>query len=67
MAQKMEKYYQYVEETEGLRGKVELAIRTGVTATMASTTPDAPTLLRKFEVAVFQITGKPAPKFWDHA
>ncbi len=58
MAEKLLKYYKFVLDQKGLQGKMQLAMKTGVPSAKAALTPDSPDMLKKFEVATQQITGK---------
>lgn len=61
MGQKLSKLYEYVDELQGLRGKMELAKRTKIPSTLAASVPDSPETVLLFERAIAEITGKRPP------
>ena len=63
MADRLMKYYQYISEQSGLSGKVKLAQMTRVPSTKAAVEPDTQETIQKFQEAVREITGKPAPTY----
>jgi len=63
MGEKLMEYYSFVEEHEGLTGKMELAKRTRLPGTKASTAPDSDENIKAFREAVEEITGEPPPRF----
>jgi hypothetical protein len=63
MGEKLMEYYSFVEEREGLTGKMELAKRTNLPGTKASTAPDSKDNIREFREAVEDITGEQPPRF----
>jgi hypothetical protein len=63
MGEKLMEYYSFVEEREGLTGKMELAKRTNLPGTKASTAPDSKDNIREFREAVEDITGERPPRF----
>ena len=63
MAEKLMRYYQYVDEEVGLAGKLKLAQLTKTPSTLAATHPDSEEILQRFQEAVKGITGKEAPRF----
>jgi hypothetical protein len=63
VAERLLKYYQYMADQYGYKGKVELAHETFIPSSQAALEPDSPEKLRVFQEAVAKITGKPAPIF----
>ena len=63
MAERLLKYYQYMADQQGYKGKVELAHETFTPSCQAALEPDSPEKLRVFMEAVAKLTGKPAPIF----
>ena len=63
MADKLMKYYQYVDQEAGMAGKIKLAQMTKTPSTKAATQPDTPEILLQFKEAISKITGKPAPSY----
>lgn len=63
MAEKIIKYYKYIEDMQGATGKIKLAQITKVPSTKAAFEPDVPAILQKFKDAIQEMTGKPAPEF----
>ena len=63
MADRLMKYYQYVAEQAGLGGKIKLAQITQVPSTKAAMEADTPEAIQRFQAAIQEITGKPAPPF----
>jgi hypothetical protein len=62
MGEKLMEYYSYVEEAEGLSGKIELAKETNLPGTKASTEPDSEENLELFREAIEDITGETPPQ-----
>jgi hypothetical protein len=62
MGEKLMEYYSYVEEEEGLSGKIELAKETNLPGTKASTEPDSEENLELFREAIEDITGETPPQ-----
>ena len=63
MAVKLMQYYKYITDEKGMEGKTELARLTMIPSILAGTKPDDDEYIKKFQSAVEQITGKPAPRF----
>jgi hypothetical protein len=61
MAERLLRYYSYVNKKQGLLGKIELAKQTKIPSTKASLEPDSPKLIALFKKEVEKITGEPAP------
>ena len=61
MAEKLLLYYKYINEKEGLNGKLQLAKATKIPSTQAAIELDTPDKIQMFKKAIEQITGKPAP------
>ena len=61
MAEKLIKYYIYVENEKGLSGKIKLATITKISSVKAAIEPDSEENISKFKDAIIQLTGKPAP------
>ncbi len=62
MAEKLLRYYKYLSETNGLAGRIKLAVETKITSIAAALEPDSPENITKFKKAVEKITGKRAPE-----
>jgi hypothetical protein len=63
MAEKLVKYYEYIEDKEGVFGKIRLAQLTLIPSARARTEVDTPELIERFKNAIEKITGEPAPNF----
>lgn len=63
MAEKLIRYYQYVNQEKGLEGKMQLAMETKIPSVRAAMEPDSPENLRVFKEAIRKITGKEAPSY----
>jgi hypothetical protein len=61
MGEKLLQYYKYVEENEGVFGKIRLAQLTHIPSARAATEVDTPEIIERFKSAIKKITGKPAP------
>jgi hypothetical protein len=61
MATKLMQYYQYISDQAGAMGRTQLAMKTKVPSTKAAMEPDTPEMIKRFKVAVEEITGKGAP------
>jgi hypothetical protein len=63
MGQKLLKFYELAKANGGLPVQMRLAIKTGMAAPLAESSPDSPENINKFRVAFKEITGKDAPIF----
>jgi hypothetical protein len=63
VADRLMKYYQYISEQSGLGGKIKLAQITKLPSNKAAMEPDTQDVIQKFQEAVKEITGKPAPSY----
>ena len=63
MGKKLLQYYEYIENNEGLLGKIRLAQLTHTPSALAATEVDTPEIIKRFKDAIEKITGKPAPNF----
>jgi hypothetical protein len=63
MGEKLMEYYSLVEEKEGLSGKMDLAKKTNMPGTKASTAPDSEENIETFRAAVEDILGERPPRF----
>ena len=61
MAEKLLKYYQYIQDKEGFSGRIRLAQLTHIPSVQAAVEPDTPQIIERFKEAIETITGKPAP------
>jgi len=61
MAEKLLRYYKYIQDQEGFSGKVKLAQLTRIPSVQATVEPDTPEVIERFKKAIERITGKPAP------
>jgi hypothetical protein len=62
MGEKLMEYYSLVEEKEGLSGKMNLAKKTNMPGTKASTAPDSEEHIETFRSAVEDILGERPPR-----
>lgn len=63
MGETLMEYYSYVEEQEGIGGKIELAQETQLPGPKASTAPDSEENIELFREAVEDIVGERPPRF----
>jgi hypothetical protein len=63
MAEKLLKYYKYINDHQGLQGKITLAQKTIIPSQRAAMEPDSPENIMIFKKAIAEITGSPAPDF----
>ena len=63
MAEKLLRYYSFINEAKGMEGKILLAKETKIPSVKAAMEPDSPENIRVFINAIKKITGKPAPAF----
>ena len=63
MAEKLLKYYKYVQDELGLVGKVRLARETKIPSMKAAMEPDSEENIELFKKAVEKLTNKPSPNF----
>ena len=61
MGERLLQFYKYIEDKEGISGKIRLAQLTLITSARARSEADAPELIERFKKAIEKITGKPAP------
>lgn len=61
MAEKLLRYYKYVQDRLGLEGKIQLAKETKIPSTQAALEPDTSEVIQKFRVAIEKITHQAAP------
>jgi hypothetical protein len=61
MGEKLLQYYKYIEDNEGIFGKIRLAQLTCIPSARAATEVDTPEIIERFKNAIKKITGKPAP------
>jgi hypothetical protein len=61
MAEKLLKYYQYIQDKEGFSGKIMLAQLAHMPSSQAKVEPDTPEVIEHFKKAIEKITGTPAP------
>lgn len=62
MGETLMAYYDYIDEQEGLTGKMELAKRTNLPSTKASTAPDSAENVELLRSAIEEITGETPPE-----
>lgn len=62
MGEKLMEYYDYIDEEEGLMGKMELAKKTNLPSTKASTAEDSPENVQMLRDAIQEITGEAPPR-----
>lgn len=58
MGAKLLTYYAFAKEQGGALFQMRLAVATGLPSTRAGDAPDSPENIKKFQDAVFQVTGK---------
>lgn len=63
MAEKLMMYYQFINDIDGLAGKVKLASYTKIPSTKAALEPDTKENVEQFRHAIEAITGKAPPVF----
>lgn len=61
MGTKLKKYYELVQAKEGIKGKMRLAMKTGISSDKAETTPDSDENLKTFYEAAKEIAGADIP------
>ncbi|MFC7075253.1 hypothetical protein [Haloarcula halophila] len=61
MGEQLMEYYAIVEDEQGLSGKMELAKKTNLPGTKASTAPDSEENIELFREAVTEILGEQPP------
>jgi hypothetical protein len=61
MGQKLLKLYEFAKTNGGPTAQMRLAMRTLVPFNKAAEVPDSPEIIAKFQAAIREITGKPAP------
>jgi hypothetical protein len=61
MAEKLMRYYKYIEEKQGLEGKIRLAMETKIPSMKAALVEDSAKNVKLFMEAIWKITGEPAP------
>lgn len=61
MGEKLLQYYKYIEDNEGVFGKIRLAQLTLIPSARARIEADTPEIIERFKNAIEKITGKPAP------
>ena len=59
MAEKLLRYYKYMQDKEGFSGKVKLAQLTHIPSVQAAVEPDTPEVIERFKEAIKKITGNP--------
>lgn len=62
MGEKLMEYYTLVEQEEGFSGKIELAKKTNLPGTKASTAPDSQENIQLFRDALEDILGEEPPR-----
>jgi hypothetical protein len=63
MAEKLMRYYKFVEDRMGLEGKQRLARLTLIPSIIAATEPDSDENIARFRDAVKQLTGETPPQY----
>ncbi len=61
MGVKLLKFYDLIKAEGGFPMQMRLAMKTGMAAPVAGTTPDSPENIQKFKAAFKEIAGKDAP------
>ena len=62
MGEKLMEYYEYMNERDGLKGKMELAKATNLPSTKASTAEDSEENVQLLREAIQEITGERPPR-----
>lgn len=62
MGEKLMEYYEYMNDRDGLMGKMELAKETNLPSTKASTAEDSEENIRLLREAIQEITGELPPR-----
>ena len=62
MGAKLKKYYELVQAEAGIKGKMRLAMKTGISSTAADDAPDSEENLTIFYEAAKEIAGEGIPK-----
>ncbi len=57
------KYYKYISDEMGIKGKVNLAKETKIPSTKAAMAPDSDENIAIFKTTIKEMTGKEAPVF----
>lgn len=65
MGEKILKYFNYMAELEGFRGKIKLSQKIKIPVTQAAMMPDSQEYLDLFKKAIEELTGKTPPDFFD--
>ena len=66
MGEKILKYFNYIAELEGFKGKIRLSQRIKIPITQAAMMPYSPEYIETFKKAIEELTGKPVPEFSEH-
>lgn len=61
MAERIMKYYAYVDKELGFSGRIHLAQLTKIPSVRAAMEPDTPENIKMFQDAIAKLTNKPAP------
>lgn len=65
MGEEIIKYFNYIAQIEGFKGKVLLSQKIKIPITQAAVMPDSPVYINVFKQAIEELTGMPAPDFKD--
>ena len=65
MGEKILKYFHYIAELEGFKGKIKLSQKIKIPITQAAMMPVLPEYIETFKNAVEELTGQKAPDFSD--
>lgn len=66
MGEKILRYFNYIAELEGFKGKVRLSQKIKIPITQAAMMPDLPEYMSTFKEAIEELTGLPVPDFPEH-
>ena len=66
MGEKILKYFNYIAELEGFKGKIKLSQKIKIPITQAAMMPDDPEYIETFKQAIEDLTGLPVPEFPDN-
>ena len=61
MGQKLIQFYEFAKKQGGMPLQMRLAMKTGLPSSKAGEAPDSPENIAKFQAAIKEVTGQPAP------
>lgn len=66
MGEKILRYFNYIAELEGFKGKIKLSQKIKIPITQAAMMPDSPEYIETFKKAIEELTGRSVPDFSDY-